>query len=77
MTETRIFEIRITTSQTGSILRAPTEREMAAKAETRLRRVHARGELVGFSIVGPSASGIGRLKAYLEDVLIEVSRLSL
>lgn len=77
MTETRIFEIRITTSQTGSILRAPTEREMAAKAETLLRRVHARGELVGFSIVGPSASGIGRLKAYLEDVLIEVSRLSL
>ena len=77
MTETRIFEICITTSQTGSILRAPTEREMAAKAETRLRRVHARGELVGFSIVGPSASGIGRLKAYLEDVLIEVSRLSL
>ena len=77
MTETRIFEIRITTSQTGSILRAPTEREMAAKAETLLRRVHARGELVGFSIVGPSASGIGRLKAYLEDVLIEVSRLNL
>lgn len=77
MNDAPVFEIRITTSETGSILRAPSEREVAAKAETLLRRVHARGELIGFSIIGPSAAGIGRLKAYLEDVLIEVSRLSL
>ncbi|MGE7155942.1 hypothetical protein ACQKJ1_19625 [Methylorubrum rhodesianum] len=77
MTETPLFEIRITTRQTGCILRAPTEREIAAKAEALLRRVHARKELIGFSIVGPSASGIGRLRAYLEDVLIEVARLGL
>ncbi|MDR7040601.1 hypothetical protein J2X36_005384 [Methylobacterium sp. BE186] len=77
MTETPAFEIRITTSETGSILRAPTEREVATKAETLIRRVHARGELVGFSILGPSAAGIGRLKAYLEDMLIEVAQLSI
>ncbi|MER2267945.1 hypothetical protein [Methylobacterium oxalidis] len=76
MSESPVFEIRITTSETGSILRAPTEREVATKAETLIRRVHARGELVAFSIMGPSAAGIGRLKVYLEDVLIEVTRLS-
>jgi hypothetical protein len=72
-----IFEVRITTSETGSILRAATEREVAMKAEPLIRRVHARGELIGFSIAGPSAAGIGRLKAYLDDVLIEVGRLSI
>ena len=77
MSESPIFEVRITTSETGSILRAPTEREIATKAETLIRRVHARGELIGFSIMGPSAAGIGRLKAYLEDVLIEVTRLTI
>lgn len=77
MSEPPVFEIRITTSETGSILRAPTEREVAAKAETLIRRVHARGELVAFSIMGPSAAGIGRLKAYLEGVLIEVARVSI
>lgn len=71
-----IFEIRIATRETGSILRAPTEREVAMKAEPLIRRVHARGELIGFSIMGPSAAGTGRLKAYLEDILIEVTQLS-
>jgi hypothetical protein len=66
------FEIRITTSETGSILRAPTEREIATKAETLIRRVHARGELIGFSIAGPSAASICRLKTYLDDVLVEM-----
>ncbi|ACK84908.1 hypothetical protein [Methylorubrum extorquens] len=74
MTKAPLFEIRITTSETGTILRAPTERELATKAEALIRRVHARGELVGFSILGPSATGIGRLKAYLEDILIEVAQ---
>ncbi|MGH1590232.1 hypothetical protein ACRBEV_20225 [Methylobacterium phyllosphaerae] len=69
------FEIRITTSEAGSILRASTEREIATKAETLIRKVHARGELIGFSIAGTSAAGITRLKAYLDDVLIEVARL--
>ena len=77
MSESSVFEVRITTSETGSILRGPTEREVATKAETLIRRVHARGELIGFSIMGPSAAGIGRLRAYLEDVLMEVTRLSL
>jgi hypothetical protein len=77
MTAVPVFEIRITTRETGSILRAPTEREMATKAETLIRRVHARGELIGFSIAGPSAAGTRRLKAYLDDVLIEVARLSI
>ena len=77
MGESPIFEIRITTRETGSILRAATEREVATKAETLIRRVHARGELIGFSIMGPSAVGIDRLKAYLEGVLIEVARLSI
>ncbi|ABY28470.1 MULTISPECIES: hypothetical protein [Methylorubrum] len=71
------FEIRITTTETGSILRAQTEREVATKAESLIRRVHARGELIGFSIMGPSATEIGRIKAYLEDVLIEVAQLSI
>ncbi|AWN44738.1 hypothetical protein [Methylobacterium durans] len=77
MRESPIFEIRITTSETGSILRAPTEREVATKAETLIRRVHARGELIGFSVLGPSAASIGRIKSYLEDILIEVTRLSI
>ena len=71
------FEIRITTTETGSILRAQTEREVATKAESLIRRVHARGELIGFSIVGPTTTEIGRIKAYLEDVLIEVAQLSI
>ncbi|MBP1179246.1 hypothetical protein [Methylobacterium sp. PvR107] len=76
MSESPIFEVRITTCETGSILRAPTERELAAKAETLIRRVHARGELIGFSIKGPSADGIGRIQVYLEDVLVEVGQAS-
>lgn len=76
MGESPIFEIRITTSETGSILRAPTEREVAMKAEPLIRRVHARGELIEFSIMGPSAAGTDRLKVYLEDILIEVTQLS-
>ena len=76
MSDSPIFEVRITTCETGSILRAPTEREMATKAETLVRRVHARGELIGFSIKGPSAAGIGRIKAYLEGVLVEVAQAS-
>ena len=75
MTESHPFEIRIKASETGSILRAPTERELATKAETLLRRVEARGELFGFSVTGPSAASIDRIKAYLEDVLVEVARL--
>ncbi len=71
-----VFEIRITTSETGSILCAPTEREVAMKAEPLIRMVHVRGELIGFSIMGPRAAGTGRLKAYLEDILIEVAQLS-
>jgi hypothetical protein len=77
MGESPIFEIRITTSETGSILRAATEREVATKAEILIRKVHARGELMGITILGPSAAGTGRLKAYLEDVLVEVTRLSI
>ncbi|MHB2206556.1 hypothetical protein [Methylobacterium sp. CM6257] len=77
MTAVPVFEIRITTKETGSIFRAPSEREIATKAETLIRRVHARGELIGFSIAGPSAAGIGRLKAYLDDVMIEVGRLGI
>jgi len=76
MSESPIFEVRITTCETGSILRAPTERELAAKAETLIRRVHARSELIGFSIKGPSADGIGRIQVYLEDVLVEVGQAS-
>ncbi|ACL57384.1 hypothetical protein [Methylobacterium nodulans] len=76
MTEPTAFEIRIATCQTHSILRAPTEREVAMKAESLVRRVHERGELVGFSITGPSRAAIGRIKAYLEQILIEVERLS-
>lgn len=72
MTVIPIFEIRITTKETGSILRAPSEREIATKAETLIRRVHTRGELIGFSIVGPSAVGIDQLKACLDNVLIKV-----
>ncbi|MDR7039535.1 hypothetical protein J2X36_004311 [Methylobacterium sp. BE186] len=75
--EPRIFEIRVRTGETENILRAPTEREVATKAETLIRRVHARGELIGFSILGPSAAGIGRLRTYLEDVLVEITRLSI
>ncbi len=75
--ESPIFEIRVTTTETGSILRAPTEREMATKAETLIRKVHARGELIAFSIVGPGTAAVGRIKAYLEDVLVEVTRLTM
>ncbi len=75
--ESPIFEIRVTTSDTGSILRAPTEREVAIKAETLIRRVHARGELVAFSIAGPGTAAVCRIRAYLEDVLVEVARLSI
>lgn len=53
MTASPIFEIRITTSATGSIPRASTEREVVTKTETLIRRVHARGELIAFSIEGP------------------------
>jgi hypothetical protein len=49
---------------------------VATKAEILIRRVHARGELIAFSIAGPGTAAIGRIKAYLEDVLIEVARLS-
>ncbi|KAA0114905.1 hypothetical protein CIW48_28360 [Methylobacterium sp. P1-11] len=76
MAEMPAFEVRIATRETGGILRAPTEREIATKAETQIRRVHARGELIGLSIAGPSAAGITRLNAYFDDVLIEVSRLN-
>jgi hypothetical protein len=76
MTESPTFEVRITTSETGSILRAPTEREAATKAEILIRRVHARGELIAFSIAGPGTAAIGRIKAYL-DVLIEVAQRSI
>lgn len=71
MTEAPVFEVRITTSETGSILRAHTEREAASKAETLIRRVHARGELVAVSIAGPRTAA-GRIKAYLDDILLEV-----
>lgn len=77
MTELPAFEVRITTSETGSILRAPTEREIATKAELLIRRVHARGELVAYSIAGPGTAAIGRIRAYLEDVLVEIAQLSL
>ena len=77
MTESPTFEVRITTTETGSILRAPTEREAATKAEILIRRVHARGELIAFSIAGPGTAAIGRIKAYLEDVLTEVAQRSL
>ncbi|KAB1072337.1 hypothetical protein [Methylobacterium planeticum] len=77
MTASPTFEIRITTSETGSILRAPTEREIATKAEFLIRRVHARGELVAYSIAGPGTDAIGRIRAYLQDVLVEIAHLSL
>ncbi|WP_336489818.1 hypothetical protein [Methylobacterium nigriterrae] len=77
MTDSPTFEIRITTSATRSILRAPTEREVATKAELLIRRVHARGELIAFSIAGPGTAAVVRIKAYLEDVLVEVARLSI
>jgi hypothetical protein len=76
-TESPYFEIRITTSQTGSILRAPTEREVATKAETLIRRVHARGELTAVTIAGPGTAAISRIKIYIEDVLAEVSSLTI
>lgn len=72
-----IFEIRVTTSDAGSILRALTEREVAVKAETLIRRVHARGELVALSIAGPGTAAVCRIRAYLEDVLTEVTRLGI
>ncbi|WP_336489565.1 hypothetical protein [Methylobacterium nigriterrae] len=50
---------------------------MTTKAELLIRRVHARGELVAFSIAEPGTAAIGRIRAYLEDVLVEVARLSL
>ena len=77
MTESPIFEIRITTCATGTILRAPTEREVAAKAEHLLRRFSARGEWVAFSIAGPGTAATARLTAYLEEVLMEVAKLSI
>jgi hypothetical protein len=77
MSELAIFEVRITTRETGSILRAPTERELATKAETLIRRVHARGELIGFRVKGPSTAAIGRIKVYLEDVMVEVAQGSI
>ena len=66
MIESPIFEIRIQTCQTAAILRAPTEREVATKAEYLIRKVHARGELVAFSIAGPGTAAIGRLKTYAD-----------
>jgi hypothetical protein len=44
-----------------------------------LRRCRPRGrsDRAGFSIAGPSAAGISRLNAYLDDVLIEVVRLGI
>jgi hypothetical protein len=77
MTESPIFEVRITTKQTRSFLRAATEREVATKAECLIRKVHARGELIAFSIAGPGSAAIDRIKVYLEDVLIEVARLGI
>ena len=66
-----VFEIRTTTKEIGSNLRAPSEREIATNAETLIRRVHTQGELSGFSIVGPSAVDIDQLKACLDNVLIK------
>jgi hypothetical protein len=72
-----LFEIRVTTIETRSILRASTEREVVNKAEFLIRRVHARGEMVGFSIAGPDRAAIGRIEGYLVDVMAEVGRVGL
>ncbi|GJD53043.1 hypothetical protein OPKNFCMD_5813 [Methylobacterium crusticola] len=65
------FEIRITTLETRSILRAATEREAATKAETLIRRIHERGEAVAFRVTGAEAAATRRLTHYLEAVLAE------
>ena len=75
MTALPAFEIRVTTWATRSILRALTEREAALKAEALLRKVHARGELIGLSIVGSDSAAAERIKYYLADVLTEVARI--
>jgi hypothetical protein len=76
MTASPAFEIDIRTLYSRSILRAPSEREAALKAESLIRKVHARGELAGFRIEGPDAAATGRLSEYLEGVMAEVERLS-
>jgi hypothetical protein len=75
MTASSAFEIDIRTLYSRSLLRAPSKREAALKAESLIRKVHARGELVGFRIEGADTAAMRRLSEYLEGVMAEVERL--
>ncbi|UHC17086.1 hypothetical protein LRS73_03995 [Methylobacterium currus] len=74
MADDGLYEIRITTGEAGAILRAATERAVAAKAETLIRRAHSRGAAIGVAVTGSDGQAVRRLELYLADVVSDVER---
>ena len=59
---------------TDLVLRAATERAVAAKAETLIRRAHSRGAAIGVAVTGSDGQAVRRLELYLADVVSDVER---
>ncbi len=67
-----LYEIRITTGAAGAILRAMTERGVALKPETLIRRAHSRGAVIAVAVTGSDRQAVRRLELYLADVVSDV-----
>ena len=90
MTDRPLFEIRITTSVAGTILRAATERLAAGKRETgrltvsarlaagkaeeHIRRAHQRGSAITVTVAGRDAHAVRRLDLYLTSLIVEIEQ---
>ncbi|MCF4129856.1 hypothetical protein [Methylobacterium sp. SyP6R] len=74
MADDGFYEIRIMTGAAGAILRAATERAVATKAETLIRRAHSRGAAIAVAVIGRDGEAVRRLELYLADVVSDVER---
>jgi glycosyltransferase A (GT-A) superfamily protein (DUF2064 family) len=64
-----LYEIRITTEAAGAIQRAMTERAVALKAKTPIRRAHSRGTAIAVAVTGSDGQAVRRLELYTADVV--------
>lgn len=74
MSDSPLFEIRITTGAAGTILRAESESRAADKAEELIRRAHRRGGDIALTVSGSDGQAVHRIELYLAGVIHEVER---
>ncbi|KMO41320.1 hypothetical protein VQ03_12910 [Methylobacterium tarhaniae] len=74
MSDSPLFEIRITTGAAATILRAESESLAAGKAEELIRRAHHRGSDIALTVSGRDVQAVRRIELYLASVIHEVER---